>query len=101
MSQAQSGGPTREPAFEEREWQNLSFIAVAASCPDSKDNLAITYPPEDKQMVERSPRGGDYIGLTASANSSFHPVWIDGRNGIFQVYTARIEARSGEKAVSK
>ena len=52
-------------------------------------------------MVERFPRGGDYIGLTAAADGSFHPVWIDGRNGIFQVYTARIEARRSEKADSK
>jgi len=77
------------------------LVSDAVSCPDSKDNLAITYPPEGEQMIERFPRGGDYIGLTAAADGGFHPVWIDGRNGIFQVYTARIEARSGEKAVSK
>lgn len=77
------------------------LVSDAVSCPDSKDNLAITYPPVGEQMVERFPRGGDYIGLTAAADGSFHPVWIDGRNGIFQVYTARIEARRSEKADSK
>ena len=34
--------------------------------------------------------GGDYIGLTAAADGSFHPVWADARSGSYQVYTARV-----------
>ncbi|HET9178248.1 MAG TPA: sialidase family protein [Terriglobia bacterium] len=37
--------------------------------------------------------GGDYIGLAASADGSFHAAWIDARDGAFRLYTARIEAR--------
>ncbi|HEV2348708.1 MAG TPA: sialidase family protein [Terriglobia bacterium] len=37
--------------------------------------------------------GGDYIGLAASADGSFHAAWIDARDGAFRLYTARIEVR--------
>lgn len=39
----------------------------------------------------RWPAGGDYMGLTADAAGVFHPLWVDGRTGIFEVYTSRIE----------
>ncbi len=39
----------------------------------------------------RWPHGGDYMGLTADAAGTFHPFWIDGRSGIFEVYTSRIQ----------
>ena len=39
------------------------------------------------------PRGGDYIGLAAATNGSFHAVWIDARDGAFRLYTTRIEVR--------
>jgi hypothetical protein len=38
-------------------------------------------------------KGGDYIGLAAAADGSFHAVWIDARDGAFRLYTARIEVR--------
>ena len=37
--------------------------------------------------------GGDYIGLAASADGSFHATWIDARDGAFRLYAARIEVR--------
>lgn len=40
--------------------------------------------------------GGDYMGLTASADGHFHPVWADSRSGTYQVYTARVRIEYGE-----
>jgi hypothetical protein len=36
------------------------------------------------------PRGGDYIGLAAAADGSFHATWSDARSGTFRTRTARI-----------
>jgi len=36
-------------------------------------------------------KGGDYIGLAAAADGSFHAAWIDARDGAFRLYTARLE----------
>ena len=35
-------------------------------------------------------RGGDYIGLVAAADGSFHAVWSDARDGTFRTFTDRI-----------
>jgi BNR repeat-like domain len=39
----------------------------------------------------RWPTGGEYMGLTADASGVFHPFWVDGRSGLFEVYTSRIQ----------
>lgn len=39
------------------------------------------------------PRGGDYIGIAAAADGSFHAAWIDARDGVFRLYTARIDVQ--------
>jgi hypothetical protein len=57
-------------------------VSNMLSCPDSASN---------KETIGRWARGGDYMGLAAAADGSFHPVWVDARDGEFQVYTARIE----------
>lgn len=36
------------------------------------------------------PRGGDYLGLAAAADGSFHAVWSDARNGVYKTFTLRI-----------
>lgn len=61
-------------------------VSDVVSCPDSVSN---------KETIRRWARGGDYMGLAAAADGSFHPVWVDARDGAFQVYTARIELRKG------
>jgi hypothetical protein len=38
----------------------------------------------------RWPAGGDYQGLAAAADGSFHPFWADARSGTFQIMTARV-----------
>jgi hypothetical protein len=59
-------------------------VSDMVSCPDSASN---------KETIGRWVRGGDYMGLAAAADGTFHPVWVDGRDGVFQVYTARIQVR--------
>jgi hypothetical protein len=59
-------------------------VSDKVSCPDSASN---------KETIGRWARGGDYMGLAAAADGNFHPVWVDARDGEFQVYTARIEVR--------
>ena len=48
----------------------------------------------------RWPHGGDYLGLAADASGLFHPMWIDGRSGLFEVYTSRIEVRPAGSLVA-
>ncbi|MGH9966525.1 MAG: sialidase family protein [Pyrinomonadaceae bacterium] len=61
-------------------------VSDIVSCPDRASN---------KETIGRWARGGDYMGLAAAADGSFHPVWVDARDGAFQVHTARIELRKG------
>ena len=44
--------------------------------------------------ASRWVNGGDYMGLTASADGHFHPVWADARSGTYQVYTARVRVEN-------
>ena len=61
-------------------------VAAEASCPEERLN------PEP--FFTTRPRGGDYVGLAAAADGSFHVVWPDARDGAFRLYTARITLRS-------
>lgn len=40
--------------------------------------------------------GGDYLGFTTDSDGSFHPLWIDSRTGVFQVFTAIIKVGNDE-----
>ncbi len=47
-------------------------------------------------MVRRLPRtyfNGDHAGIAADADGVFHPVWVDNRTGISQVWTAPVSVR--------
>jgi hypothetical protein len=50
------------------------------------------------------PEGGDYLGLAAGADGTFHPLWDDVRYGVAQVMTARVtvsaDGSSGATSVS-
>ena len=48
--------------------------------------------------ASRWVNGGDYMGLTASADGHFHPVWADARSGTYQVYTAEVRIEEGASA---
>ncbi len=44
--------------------------------------------------LSRWKNGGDYIGMTASADGVFHPFWADGRSGTYQLYTSAVRVRT-------
>jgi hypothetical protein len=44
--------------------------------------------------MSRWPNGGDYIGMTAGRDGTFHPFWTDARSGTYQLYTAAIRVRT-------
>jgi hypothetical protein len=71
------------------------LLADAPVCPDAPANKAIEYPFYGRRdSVSSSWRhGGDYIGMTASVDGTFHPVWTDTRDGPFRVYTAGVRTR--------
>ena len=48
--------------------------------------------------ASRWVNGGDYMGLTTSADGHFHPVWADARSGAYQVYTAAVRIVDGPPA---
>jgi hypothetical protein len=51
----------------------------------------------DRARLEKVPfigprsRGGDYIRLAADADSAFHAVWADARDGLFRIYHSRLQ----------
>jgi hypothetical protein len=45
------------------------------------------------ELDDRQFYAADTVGLTAAADGSFHPFWIDNRTGVPQVWTARIRVR--------
>jgi hypothetical protein len=46
---------------------------------------------------ETRMNGGDTAGLAADADGVFHPVWIDNRTGLPQMWTAAIQVRQTPK----
>ena len=75
-------------------------VSGALSEPLGSGNLApapVTFSGLDGELrvalisaASRWVNGGDYMGLTTSADGHFHPVWADARSGTYQVYTARV-----------
>ncbi len=63
---------------------NLLPTPSTFSGPDGELRVALL------SAASRWLNGGDYIGLAASADGRFHPVWADARTGAYQVYTAAI-----------
>jgi hypothetical protein len=73
------------PALPKENFSLPTTVSDKVSCSDPKLN------PEP--YFKTRLKGGDYIGLAAAADGSFHAVWIDARDGAFRLYTSRIEAR--------
>ena len=63
-------------------------VSAAPSCPDT---------PRNGGSARRWPAGGDYSGLAAAADGAFHVLWADSRNGIYQLWTARVEVKAEAK----
>jgi hypothetical protein len=43
--------------------------------------------------LTRWPYGTDYISLATPSDGSFHPLWVDTRDGRGEVQTSKIEVR--------
>jgi hypothetical protein len=63
-------------------------VSSAPSCPDT---------PRNGGSAKRWPAGGDYSGLAAAADGSFHVLWSDSRNGIYQLWSARVQVNAAAK----
>jgi hypothetical protein len=82
-------------------------VSSAISDPDGAGNLRLTPMPfENKDEISMSflsaasrwAGGGDYMGLGADKDGTFHPFWADSRSGTFQVYTAAVHVGIPEAA---
>ncbi len=60
------------------------------SCGDTPANRKVRIMPQNIPLIERWEDGGDYIGIAAAADRTFHLVWPDTRGGTFQTYTAQV-----------
>jgi len=58
--------------------------AVLRTGKDTSARLTLLSP------MSRYAAGGDYIGLAAGIDGTFHPLWPDSRSGTFQVYTTQV-----------
>jgi hypothetical protein len=85
---------------EHYETNPLCYRAYFSASMDGGESFAMPVPVSDaRSCPARSstvdfftyrPRGGDYIGLAAAADGSFHAAWSDARGGAFKTLTARI-----------
>lgn len=85
-------------------------VSTALSAPLDDINLAPFPASEPKPGTELSLRfrpclgrwgnGGDYMGLVADAAGLFHPLWTDSRDGVFQLWTTRIQV-VGDRGASR
>ena len=71
---------------------NLVPAPITFSGPEGELRVALI------SAASRWVNGGDYMGLTTSADGRFHPVWADARSGTYQVYTAEVRIEEGPPA---
>ena len=60
-------------------------VSSAPSCPAT---------PRNGRAGTRWPAGGDYSGLVAAADGTFHVLWADSRDGIYRLRTAPITVKA-------
>lgn len=66
-----------------RSFRESVKVSDIASCPGRSPRNAAAH-------AHRPLGGGDYNGLAAAADGSFHVVWADARSGIYQLHHARV-----------
>ena len=59
-------------------------VSSAPSCPDTMRN---------GKVATRWPAGGDYSGLAAAIDGTFHVLWADSRDGIYRLWTAPVTVK--------
>lgn len=62
-------------------------VTDKSTCPDT---------PQNKGAFERFSYGGDYQGLIATPNGTFHALWSDSRDQVFRLRTAKIKVTGQE-----
>lgn len=66
---------------------NPTRVSTSPSCPSNAAR-------KTAHLFKRGDHDyGDYMGLAATADGVFHPVWLDARSGVLEVYTAAIRIR--------
>ncbi len=60
-------------------------VSSAPSSPDTARN---------GRVATRWPEGGDYSGLAAAADGTFHALWADSRDGIYRLWTAPVTVKA-------
>lgn len=65
-------------------------VSDAASCPSTPANQKPLAFNSSMTVVRRFKEGGDYHGLVALPDGSFHAMWSDSRDGSYQLWTTRI-----------
>jgi hypothetical protein len=53
----------------------------------------ISFKVSNEQYIVPEDFLGDTAGLAADALGDFHPIWVDNRSGVLQVYTAKVSVR--------
>jgi hypothetical protein len=94
FSASLDGGTTFLPSVKVSE-RGTTFPAGASLARNRPNTIA-----QDSAAMQRATiaaaresftyMGGDTAGLAADASGAFHPVWVDNRTGIPQVWTARV-----------
>ena len=80
---------------------HAQWNALKAAASHPKDSAAVGGISLDITMNTFSFLGGDTDGLVADAGGVFHPVWIDNRNGVPQVWTAPVRvSRTRSSAIA-
>ena len=66
---------------------DINLAPYPASEPTRRGELSLRFRP----CLGRWGNGGDYMGLAADGSGMFHPLWVDSRDGVFQVWTTSVE----------
>ncbi len=56
-------------------------------------SVPVSTSPNELTPADKHLNGGDTSGLTADADGVFHPLWIDNRTGLPQVWTTTVKVR--------
>lgn len=92
FSASLDGGESWLPSLRVSEQPNVTVNVMQDSRPRPfssmyfKGNLS-------GSVSANSPGSGHFAGMAASADGSFHPLWVDNRTGVSQVWTATVRVQ--------
>ncbi|HEY2972627.1 MAG TPA: sialidase family protein [Pyrinomonadaceae bacterium] len=94
FSASLDGGETFLPSVKVSEAPSSLAFVPSASSRSGNGKLAFSVAGVDEMQFN----GGHTAGLTSSADGAFHPLWVDNRTGISQVWTAAVTVVSSSIA---